>query len=160
MITIMFSSTKCQPYELQICNHQRIVNLWYGVSLFLDILTSLGICMQNTTASFSWGVQHHFFNYMPRKLSMILCKAFFLYPNHDTLFSSLTLACMKRAASFFMLSFHHKIKFSTPVQVWYFCNFYPHQDYMPSLNIKHHSITLTALWNFSKELSCNIWFFL
>lgn len=77
MITIMFSSTKCQPYELQICNHQRIVNLWYGVSLFLDILTSLGICMQNTTASFSWGVQHHFFNYMPRKLSMILCKAFF-----------------------------------------------------------------------------------
>lgn len=69
-------------------------------------------------------------------------------------------ACMKRAASFFMLSFHHKIKFSTPVQVWYFCNFYPHQDYMPPLNIKHHSITLTALWNFSKELSCNIWFFL
>lgn len=61
MITIMFSSTKCQPYELQICNHQRMVNLWYGVSLFLDILTSLGICMQNTTASFSWGVQHHFF---------------------------------------------------------------------------------------------------
>lgn len=53
------------------------VNLWYGVSLFLDILTSLEICMQNTTASFSWGVQHHFFNYMPRKLSMILCKAFF-----------------------------------------------------------------------------------
>lgn len=78
MITIMFSSTKCQPYELQICNHQRIVNLWYGVPLFLDILTSLGICMQNTTASFSWGVQHHFFNYMPRKLSMILCKLFLI----------------------------------------------------------------------------------
>lgn len=155
MITIMFSSTKCQPYELQICNHQRMVNLWYGVSLFLDILTSLGICMQNTTASFSI-------------IFLIICLASSLWYSAKLFLISkpwhsiykLNACLHEKSCKFFMLSFHHKIKFSTPVQVWYFCNFYPHQDYMPSLNIKHHSITLTALWNFFKELSCNIWFFL
>lgn len=100
MITIMFSSTKCQPYELQICNHQRIVNLWYGVSLFLDILTSLVICMQNTTASFRWGVQHHFFLIICHESSLWYSANLFNIQTTTLTFTGLMLACMNRAAIF------------------------------------------------------------